>query len=299
MSGLVYPHPSQPHYENWAVLGDFNTGSATLQSAHYDWLNYFAVTYLEKGGWVFIRGMASHKGVERRYDNLGLSRNRARAVQDHLLDKEQVLRRTPRYANHITRVDWIGDSRATGDSEDNNPFWRSVEVIATPYRQPPPEQPEQPKLPRTKPLPRPRYRIAVDSSSGVGPVSSAQVVIRDAWRHTEMQFDMNGLGVSATPFNLGRRGQFSTIPDDPHLRSLSDFAHANVELAGIELRGKDAQSPSYSASYLRIRPQDRRANTIVIRDFDTGESLLPDASASVLTLAPRSAESRGARPPLC
>ena len=274
----VYPHPNRPRDPNWAILGDFSTGMSFIPDDDvYDWLNS-AVDALNDGDWIFIRGMASHLGTDRGYDNLELSKRRAERVLLYIRENAEA------NLNHITLVDAIADSRATGLSDDNRGFWRSVEVIVTPRRIPPPPPPRHPKPRRHKELGS-RFSIhVVDSFSG-GVASTMSVTVRDDWRGTYMNFLMRGAGISMDSplpsINYGDAGRWSTIPPDPHVRRLQDFHHAECILGSLDSKNGRLGT---NGTLLTIRVRDRRAGTLYVQNFDTGSSWLPDGSSSLSAL---------------
>ena len=113
-----------------ARLCNIPTGTATLLETHRQWLDKNVKLAIEKlnASWVDLIGYASHRGTNRGFDNLGLSRQRVDAVQKHI-------------ATYATNINFakrqpVGDSQSTGGANDDDGRFRAVDVLV--FGSPPP-----------------------------------------------------------------------------------------------------------------------------------------------------------------
>ncbi len=151
-----------------ARLNNFRTGKHAPLKAHIDWINDELRKALSTSPnpWVDIIAYASRKGSNSGYDNQALSERRRAAV--HGAVHEAVPR-----AGLIKQSKAHGASKSGGDANDNDGYWRAVEVYAygsmpdntEPEIKPPPPPP-QPK-PNPVPVPEANWWITNLSVSGL------------------------------------------------------------------------------------------------------------------------------------
>lgn len=127
-----------------ARLCNFGTGDARPITAHKQWISGPVRDLLTKSPnpWIDVYAYASKKGTSRGYDNLGLSRMRRDAI------KKEIAAASSK-ANFIQQLAF-GSSRSTGNAENDDGYWRAVEVYVF-GSLPPGRKPE----PTPKPTPAP------------------------------------------------------------------------------------------------------------------------------------------------
>jgi len=133
---MILPHPNYPNNPLCKILAGFDTGSDALPQDVREWLDTKVALALQRGDWIYLRGMASNSGNADQ--NMDLSNRRAHRVAYHLIQKPGV------DASHITRVDAIGIGFSGGNRNDNSPRFRAVELIISPQRLP--RMPRPPEL---------------------------------------------------------------------------------------------------------------------------------------------------------
>ncbi|HEX9114491.1 MAG TPA: hypothetical protein VGA61_00360, partial [Anaerolineae bacterium] len=131
-----------------ARLCNFRTGDAHPISAHKQWISGPVRDMLVKSPnpWIDIYAYASKKGTARGYDNQGLSRMRRDAV------KKEIATASTK-AQFIQQVAF-GSSQSQGSAENDDGYWRAVEVYVF-GALPPGRKPD----PTPKPTPAPTTQI--------------------------------------------------------------------------------------------------------------------------------------------
>lgn len=134
-----------------ARLCNFPTGHETLLATHIKWLNE-AVAPLVNAvpySWVDIIGYASHLGNP--VFNQRLSFNRCEAVRKQIVT----------YGTPVTfPKEWgKGDSESTGAADNNDGYWRAVDVYVYGHLPSPPPRPPQPPPPNVPSSQKFRIRV--------------------------------------------------------------------------------------------------------------------------------------------
>jgi hypothetical protein len=181
-----------------ARLCNFFTGHAILLQPHIAWLDNTVAPLVRAvpNSWVDIIGYASHLG--HRAFNLRLSFNRCESVRKQILT----------YGTPVTfPQEWgKGDSESTGAADNNDGYWRAVDVYVygkLPAPPPRPQPPSPPSVPSST-----KFRIRVFRAAG----ASIVIVQGDA-----VVFQIVD-GVSIGSHSLG--GQAYIGPSSPRLRAM-------------------------------------------------------------------------------
>jgi hypothetical protein len=147
-----------------ARLCNFRTGESEPRDTHIEWINNTLKNAV--GGspnpWVDILAYASRKGTNTGYDNQALSERRRGAIHNAIVTT------IPR-AGLIKQDEAFGASLSGGDANNNDGYWRAVEVYAygelPKKREPDPVPPPPPPKPKPNPTPMPRPDWWVNSFS--------------------------------------------------------------------------------------------------------------------------------------
>ncbi|HLK82530.1 MAG TPA: hypothetical protein VKT99_13705 [Xanthobacteraceae bacterium] len=147
-----------------ARLCNFRTGEHAPRDTHIEWINNTLKNAVagSPNPWVDIYAYASRRGTKTGYDNQALSERRRGAIH------EAIVTAIPR-TGLIKQDKAFGASRSGGGANDNDGYWRAVEVYAygelPKKREPDPVPPPPPPKPRPNPTPMPRPDWWVNSFS--------------------------------------------------------------------------------------------------------------------------------------
>ncbi|KAA0990290.1 OmpA family protein [Dyadobacter aurulentus] len=114
-----------------ARLSNFATGNTELLPAHKSWIatEVREALLVSPHAWIDIHGYSSHRGSKAGFDNLGLSRNRCHSVKSTIAQNFSK-------ASFNIEVGY-GDSASLGGEDNNDGYWRAVEVYvfgSKPYK---------------------------------------------------------------------------------------------------------------------------------------------------------------------
>jgi hypothetical protein len=147
-----------------ARLCNFGSGEYAPRDTHIAWINNALKNAVgaSPNPWLDIYAYASRKGTNTGYDNQALSEHRRGATHDAIVTA------IPR-AGLIKQDKAFGASLSGGDANDNDGYWRAVEVYAygelPKKREPDPVRPRTPPKPRPNPTPLPQPNWWVNSLS--------------------------------------------------------------------------------------------------------------------------------------
>lgn len=147
-----------------ARLCNFRTGEHAPRDTHVAWINDQLKNAVSgsPNPWVDIYAYASRKGTNTGFDNQGLSERRRGAIHNAIVTT------IPR-TGLIKQDKAFGASRSGGDANDNDGYWRAVEVYAygelPRKREPDPVPPVPPPNPKPNPTPIPQPDWWVNSFS--------------------------------------------------------------------------------------------------------------------------------------
>lgn len=232
-----------------ARLNNFKTGSHVPLDAHTKWIKQDLATALaaSPNPWVDIIAYASKKGGNTGFDNKGLSERRRAAIHS------AVVSAVPR-AGLIKQSKALGSSASGGDANNNDGYWRAVEVYAygklPDKRDPDPKPPTPPPLPKPNPTPitPPDWWIKSFSVSGLQLV----ITVGGGFADGTIEFENISSGEDITDkiriagISVGESVGIDKIKKVADILSKSAIAKKAIEWVLNSLSGGKADWPSWA-----------------------------------------------------